>query len=232
MRRYVALTALACLLSSAAFAGQAPPPVQKSKYIPPVKGLATLEVIQAPPKRVGKDMVTVAKIRNTSKGSINLLTVDEYWYDANLKIVGAGTYAHRKAPMQPGEVIATVHRWDGGAPHLHMEVWRSGAGGYRHYVKHQQRGDREMPCAIALGCPPYLAFVAPQKLPIDVDEVGGVEATRRRQETETAAAAATQSPAATHTPTPPAPGHKPPHHGRPGDTPGRTPPDPRPAPAP
>ena len=105
MRRYVALTALACLLSSAAFAGQAPPPVQKSKYIPPVKGLATLEVIQAPPKRVGKEMVTVAKIRNTSKGSINLLIVDEYWYDANLKIVGAGTYAHSKAPVQPGEVI-------------------------------------------------------------------------------------------------------------------------------
>ena len=105
MRRFVALTALACLLSTAAFAGQTPPPAQKSKFIPPVKGKATLEVIQAPPKRVGKEMVTVARIRNTSKGSINLLTVDEYWYDANLKIVAAQTYAHRKAPVQPGEII-------------------------------------------------------------------------------------------------------------------------------
>ena len=58
-----------------------------------------------PPKRVGKDMVSVAKIRNTSKGSINLLIVDEYWYDANLKIVAASIYRHRKAPIQPGEII-------------------------------------------------------------------------------------------------------------------------------
>jgi 4-hydroxy-3-polyprenylbenzoate decarboxylase len=27
-----------------------------------------------------------------------------------------------------------------------------------------------MPCAIVLGCPPYVAFMGPQKLPIDVDE--------------------------------------------------------------
>ena len=28
-----------------------------------------------------------------------------------------------------------------------------------------------MPCAIVLGCPPYVAFMGPQKLPIDVDEL-------------------------------------------------------------
>jgi 4-hydroxy-3-polyprenylbenzoate decarboxylase len=28
-----------------------------------------------------------------------------------------------------------------------------------------------MPCAIVLGCPPYIAFMGPQKLPIDVDEI-------------------------------------------------------------
>jgi 4-hydroxy-3-polyprenylbenzoate decarboxylase len=55
---------------------------------------------------------------------------------------------------------------------VRMATRVGGAGGYRHYVKHQQRGDKEMPCAIALGCPPYVAFVAPQKLPIDVDEIG------------------------------------------------------------
>jgi 4-hydroxy-3-polyprenylbenzoate decarboxylase len=55
---------------------------------------------------------------------------------------------------------------------VRMATRVGGAGGYRHYQKHQARGDKEMPCAIALGCPPYLAFVAPQKLPIDVDEVG------------------------------------------------------------
>jgi len=47
-----------------------------------------------------------------------------------------------------------------------------GAGGYRHYVKYQQRGEKTMPCAIVLGAPPYVAFVAPQKLPLDVDEIG------------------------------------------------------------
>jgi 4-hydroxy-3-polyprenylbenzoate decarboxylase len=55
---------------------------------------------------------------------------------------------------------------------VRMATRVGGAGGYRHYVKHQQRGDKTMPCAIVLGGPPCVAFVAPQKLPIDVDEIG------------------------------------------------------------
>src|SRR5687767_6278659 len=55
---------------------------------------------------------------------------------------------------------------------VRMATRVGGAGGYRHYLKHQQRGDTEMPCAIVLGAPPYVAFVAPQKLPLDLDEVG------------------------------------------------------------
>jgi UbiD family decarboxylase len=55
---------------------------------------------------------------------------------------------------------------------VRMATRVGGAGGYRHYVKHQQRGDKTMPCAIVLGAPPYVAFVAPQKLPVDVDEIG------------------------------------------------------------
>jgi 4-hydroxy-3-polyprenylbenzoate decarboxylase len=47
-----------------------------------------------------------------------------------------------------------------------------GAGGYRHYLKYQGRGDKTMPCAIVLGAPPCVAFVAPMKLPLDVDEIG------------------------------------------------------------
>jgi 4-hydroxy-3-polyprenylbenzoate decarboxylase len=38
-------------------------------------------------------------------------------------------------------------------------------------VKHQQRGDKTMPCAIVLGAPPCVAFVAPMKLPVDLDEI-------------------------------------------------------------
>jgi UbiD family decarboxylase len=55
---------------------------------------------------------------------------------------------------------------------VRMATRVGGAGGYRHYVKYQQRGESLMPCAIVLGAPPYVAFVAPQKLPIDVDEIG------------------------------------------------------------
>ena len=55
---------------------------------------------------------------------------------------------------------------------VRMATRVGGAGGYRHYVKHQQRGDKTMPCAIVLGGPPCVAFVAPQKLPLDVDEIG------------------------------------------------------------
>ncbi len=55
---------------------------------------------------------------------------------------------------------------------VRMATRIGGAGGYRHYLKHQQRGDKTMPCAIVLGCPPCVAFVAPMKLPLDLDEVG------------------------------------------------------------
>ena len=76
---------------------QTPAPAQKAKFVPPVKGTATIEVMQTPSKRVGKDMVTVYKVRNTSKGSINLLKIDEYWYDRKQKIVsGAPTRTRRR----------------------------------------------------------------------------------------------------------------------------------------
>jgi len=37
-------------------------------------------------------------------------------------------------------------------------------------VKYQKLGKKTMPCAIVLGCPPYVAFMGPQKLPVGVDE--------------------------------------------------------------
>jgi len=55
---------------------------------------------------------------------------------------------------------------------VRMATRVGGAGGYRHYQKHQQRGDKTMPVAIVLGAPPCAAFVAPMKLPIDLDEMG------------------------------------------------------------
>ncbi len=55
---------------------------------------------------------------------------------------------------------------------VRMATRVGGAGGYQHYLKHQKRGDKTMPCAIVLGAPPCVAMVAPQKMPIDVDEIG------------------------------------------------------------
>src|SRR5258705_758671 len=54
---------------------------------------------------------------------------------------------------------------------VRMATRVGGAGGYQHYLKHQKRGDKIMPCAIVLGCPPYVAFMGPQKLPVGVDEI-------------------------------------------------------------
>jgi 4-hydroxy-3-polyprenylbenzoate decarboxylase len=54
---------------------------------------------------------------------------------------------------------------------VRMATRVGGAGGYLHYLEHQKRGDAAMPCAIVLGCPPCVAFMGPQKLPVGVDEV-------------------------------------------------------------
>ena len=52
---------------------------------------------------------------------------------------------------------------------VRMATRVGGAGGYLHWQKYKERGEK-MPCAIVLGCPPYVAFMGPQKMPIGVDE--------------------------------------------------------------
>jgi hypothetical protein len=109
MRQIALVTALACALSIPALAGQSQAPT-KAKFIPPVKGIATIEVIRTPSKRVGKEMVTVLKVRNTSKAPINLLKLDEYRYDKDLKVVSGDQQAYKKAPIQPGEIVEITLR--------------------------------------------------------------------------------------------------------------------------
>ncbi|MGB2660016.1 MAG: UbiD family decarboxylase, partial [Pseudolabrys sp.] len=41
---------------------------------------------------------------------------------------------------------------------VRMATRVGGAGGYQHYLKYQKRRE-PMPCAIVLGCPPYVAFM-------------------------------------------------------------------------
>ncbi len=52
---------------------------------------------------------------------------------------------------------------------VRMATRTGGAGGYVHWQKCKARGEK-LECAIVLGCPPYVAFMGPQKLPIDMDE--------------------------------------------------------------
>jgi UbiD family decarboxylase len=46
-----------------------------------------------------------------------------------------------------------------------------GAGGYQHWLKHRKL-KVPMPCAIVIGCAPVVTFTGPQKLAIDLDEMG------------------------------------------------------------
>jgi UbiD family decarboxylase len=46
-----------------------------------------------------------------------------------------------------------------------------GAGGYQHWLKHRKL-KTPMPCAIVIGCAPVVQFTGPQKLAIDLDEMG------------------------------------------------------------
>ena len=62
---------------------------------------------------------------------------------------------------------------------VRMVTRPGGAGGYPHWLKYQERGEK-MPCAIVLGCPPAVAYLGPQKLPRDMDEMsvaGGIVGT-------------------------------------------------------
>lgn len=90
----------------AASAAQAGAPAAKAKWVPPVKGVATIgylrPVTKLDPKT--KEVVTHLKIKNLSQGSIALLRVDEYWYDKQGNML-PGDSQRWKKPILPGEVV-------------------------------------------------------------------------------------------------------------------------------
>lgn len=53
---------------------------------------------------------------------------------------------------------------------VRMATRVGGAEGYLHWKTHKERGEK-LPCAIVVGCPPYVAFMGPQKLPAGVEEL-------------------------------------------------------------
>jgi hypothetical protein len=117
MNRWFAPTVVACLVSvlpSAPVLGQqskptpaAPTtaaPAAPAKWVPPLKGDGTVEFSQGKPQRVKGEIVTKFKLRNTSKGALALLSVEELWYNTKREIATIGSYKHR-ALINPGDVI-------------------------------------------------------------------------------------------------------------------------------
>jgi hypothetical protein len=79
-------------------------PAARAKFAPVVKGIASIEVIQGKSNRVGGDIVTMMKVKNTSSGAIALLRVDELWYNQKLQQVTGDSQKVLK-PIQPGEIV-------------------------------------------------------------------------------------------------------------------------------
>lgn len=119
MSRRFALAAVACLLFawipsvSASQAKPAPPApapaggatsTAPAKWVPPMKGLVTVDFIQGKPEKVKGDIVTKLKIRNTSKGAIALLSVEELWYNSKREIVSNSGAVKNKSLLNPGDV--------------------------------------------------------------------------------------------------------------------------------
>jgi hypothetical protein len=96
-------------------------PAAPARFVKPVKGTATIELIKGAPKKIGPDIVTVLKIKNTSNGAINLLKVDEYWYNKKQQVVTGDTQSHRK-PFLPGEIIEITMK-SPAKPDLYMPQW-------------------------------------------------------------------------------------------------------------
>lgn len=82
----------------------ATPPATQAKWVTPLKGTANLEFIQATPKKVGDEIVSTMKVKNTSDGAIALLKIDEYWYNKKREQVGACTQRVRQ-PINPGQIV-------------------------------------------------------------------------------------------------------------------------------
>jgi hypothetical protein len=81
-----------------------PAPAAPAKWVAPVKGLATIDLVEGTRKVVGKEIVTTLKVKNTSTGSINLLKVDQLWYDKKRAVVSSAQFLYRK-PFLPGEIV-------------------------------------------------------------------------------------------------------------------------------
>ena len=73
------------------------------KFMPPIRGEATVDFVKSPTKREGQTLVTKIQVKNTSAGPIPRLTVDETWYDKKNNLIPGGKGVINGL-LQPGEV--------------------------------------------------------------------------------------------------------------------------------
>jgi uncharacterized protein YcfL len=91
-------------------ANPATAPAASARRVPAIRGLAEVALTKPVTRRVGNEIVTTMKVKNTSATeSIAGLKVDEYWYDKAGTPVTGDTFRHR-APLQPGEIVEVTLR--------------------------------------------------------------------------------------------------------------------------
>ena len=109
MQKHLMLACAGAVLLMAVAAGAEQPPAA-AKFVPPIRGVAELGILAPVTKRVGKEVVTVIKIKNLStSGSIAGLKVDEFWYNKAGDPITGDSFRYRK-PLLPGEVIEVTLR--------------------------------------------------------------------------------------------------------------------------
>ena len=107
---FAALTATVTFAQAAKAAPQQTPPAAPAKWVKPYKGTATIEVIQGASKQVGKELVTVLKIKNTSPGPLFLLRGDETWWNKERKPALGDSPRPIRQPVAPGEIVEMTFR--------------------------------------------------------------------------------------------------------------------------
>ncbi len=122
MNRRFALIAALCLSAAVvptAARAQAKPAAQAPAPPPPppsgagqmgaaAKGRSnSVEFVKGVPKRVKGEVQTPMKVKNTSKGSIALLSVEEIWYNSKREIASNGIYRHKQL-FNPGDTIEFI----------------------------------------------------------------------------------------------------------------------------
>lgn len=107
---FAVVTATSAFAQATKAAPQPSAPPAPAKWMKPYKGTATIEVIQGGSKRVGNELVTVLKIKNTSPGALFLLKGDETWWNKQRKPASGDSPRPIRQPVGPGEIVEMTFR--------------------------------------------------------------------------------------------------------------------------